>query len=53
MILIIDETGEEKKGKTIDYVTRQYIGNLGKIENGIVSVNSVSSSRRDNMPFNI
>lgn len=39
-ILIIDETGEEKKGKTTDYVTRQYIGNLGKIENGIVSVNS-------------
>nr|WP_292739914.1 transposase [Nostoc sp. JL31] len=40
IILCIDETGDKKKGKTTDYVTRQYIGNLGKIENGIVSVNA-------------
>jgi SRSO17 transposase len=39
-ILCIDETGDKKKGKTTDYVSRQYIGNLGKIENGIVSVNT-------------
>jgi SRSO17 transposase len=38
IILIIDETGDRKKGKTTDYVQRQYIGNLGKIENGIVAV---------------
>ncbi len=36
--LIIDETGDRKKGSTTDYVKRQYIGNLGKIENGIVAV---------------
>ncbi len=36
--LIIDETGDRKKGNTTDYVKRQYIGNLGKIENGIVAV---------------
>ena len=40
IVLIIDETGDEKKGKTTDYVARQYIGNLGKTESGIVSVNS-------------
>jgi SRSO17 transposase len=40
IILIIDETGDEKKGKTTDYVARQYIGNLEKIENGIVTFNS-------------
>lgn len=40
IILIIDETGDKKKGKTTDYVERQYIGNLGKTENGIVSVNA-------------
>lgn len=34
--LVIDETGDRKKGKTTDYVDRQYIGNIGKIENGIV-----------------
>lgn len=38
IILIIDETGDPKQGKTTDYVKRQYIGNLGKIENGIVAV---------------
>lgn len=36
--LIIDETGDRKKGEHTDYVKRQYIGNLGKIENGIVAV---------------
>ena len=36
--LIIDETGDRKKGNSTDYVKRQYIGNLGKIENGIVAV---------------
>ena len=36
--LIIDETGDRKKGQHTDYVKRQYIGNLGKIENGIVAV---------------
>lgn len=38
IILIIDETGDAKQGKSTDYVKRQYIGNLGKIENGIVVV---------------
>jgi len=36
--LIIDETGDQKKGESTAYVKRQYIGNLGKIENGIVAV---------------
>ena len=40
IIVIIDETGYQKKGKKTDYVKRQYIGKLGKIENGIVSVNA-------------
>jgi SRSO17 transposase len=38
--LVIDETGDKKKGKTTDYVDRQYIGNLGKVENKIVLVNA-------------
>lgn len=36
--LVIDDTGDRKKGQHTDYVKRQYIGNLGKIENGIVAV---------------
>jgi SRSO17 transposase len=38
--LCIDETGDVKQGATTDYVAKQYIGNLGKTENGIVSVNA-------------
>ncbi len=38
IIIIVDETGDKKKGHSTDYVKRQYIGNLGKIENGIVVV---------------
>jgi SRSO17 transposase len=36
IILCIDETGDEKKGKTTDDVAKQYIGNLGRTANGIV-----------------
>lgn len=38
MILLIDETGDCKKGNSTDYVKRQYIGNVGKKENGIIAV---------------
>jgi SRSO17 transposase len=38
MTLLIDETGDCKKGNSTDYVQRQYIGNVGKRENGIVVV---------------
>ena len=37
--IIIDETGDRKKGNHTDYVARQYLGRLGKVDNGIVSVN--------------
>jgi SRSO17 transposase len=37
--IIIDETGDPKKGTHTDYVARQYLGRLGKVDNGIVSVN--------------
>lgn len=40
IVLCIDETGDEKKGSATDYVAKQYIGNLGKTANGIVSVNA-------------
>ena len=34
--IIIDETGDRKKGTHTDYVARQYLGRLGKVDNGIV-----------------
>ena len=33
--LCIDETGDEQKGHSTDYVAPQYIGNLGKLANGV------------------
>jgi SRSO17 transposase len=38
-VLWVDETGDKKKGHTTEYVARQYIGKLGKIDHGLVSVN--------------
>lgn len=38
-VLCVDETGDKKKGHTTEYVARQYIGKLGKIDQGLVSVN--------------
>lgn len=35
--LVVDETGDKKKGKT-DYISWQYLGKLGKIDTGIVAV---------------
>ena len=40
--LMIDETGDRKKGSTTDYVSRQYLGSLGKIDNGLVTVHLVA-----------
>lgn len=38
--VVIDETGDRKKGKKTDYVARQYLGSVGKVDQGIVSVNA-------------
>jgi hypothetical protein len=40
-VLIVDETGDRKDGNKTAHVGRQYLGNRGKIENGVVSVGSV------------
>lgn len=39
--LVIDETGDRKDGHKTAHVARQYLGNVGKIENGVVSVSSL------------
>ena len=36
--LIIDDSGHRKSGKSTDGVGRQYIGEIGKTENGVVLV---------------
>jgi SRSO17 transposase len=49
--VIIDETGDRKKGKKTDYVARQYLGSIGKIEQGIVSVNAYGLWRNITFPL--
>lgn len=39
--LVIDETGDRKDGSTTAFVGRQYLGSIGKIDNGVVSVRSL------------
>jgi SRSO17 transposase len=40
-VLVIDETGDRKDGHKTAHVGRQYLGNLGKVDNGVVSVTSL------------
>ena len=51
MIVVIDETGDRKKGKKTDYVARQYLGSVGKIDNGIVSVNAYGIYKNITFPL--
>ena len=49
--LLIDDTGDRKKGASTDYVQRQWIGNLGKVENGIVAVTAYAVVRDMTIPL--
>ena len=49
--VIIDETGDRKKGKKTDYVAKQYLGSVGKIDNGIVSVNAYGVYKNITLPL--
>lgn len=40
-VFVIDEHGDRKAGDKIAHVGRQYLGNLGKVDNGVVSVTSL------------
>ena len=40
-VLILDETGDRKSGTHTAHVGRQYLGSVGKIDNGIVVVSTL------------
>lgn len=52
-VLIIDDTGDRKDGRKTDHVARQYLGSIGKIENGIVAVTSVWADERVYYPLHV
>src|SRR5215469_18093827 len=39
-VLIVDETGDPKRGHRIELVAQQYLGKLGHVAGGVVSVTS-------------
>ncbi|HET8844842.1 MAG TPA: IS701 family transposase [Ktedonobacteraceae bacterium] len=49
--LVIDETGDRKDGNKTAHVGRQYLGNVGKIDNGVVSVTSLWADERVYYPL--
>src|SRR5918995_2672043 len=44
--LVVDETGDRKDGKATAHVGKQYLGGIGKIDNGVVSVSSLYADER-------
>ena len=52
-VLVIDETGDRKDGHKTAHVGRQFLGNLGKIDNGVVSVTSLWADERVYYPLEI
>src|SRR5918994_1457220 len=45
-VLVIDDSGDRKEGPATAHVARQYLGSLGKTDNGIVAVTSLWSYER-------
>ena len=52
-VLVIDETGDRKDGHKTAHVGRQYLGKLGKIDNGVVSVTSLWADEQVYYPLEI
>jgi SRSO17 transposase len=52
-VLVIDETGDRKDGHKTAHVGRQYLANLGKIDNGVVSVTSLWADERVYYPVDV
>ncbi len=51
--LVIDETGDRKAGHKTAHVGRQYLANMGKIDNGVVSVTSLWADEKLYYPVDV
>ena len=51
--LVIDETGDRKDGKATAHIGKQYLGGIGKIDNGVVSVSSLWADERLYYPLEV
>jgi DDE superfamily endonuclease len=51
--LVLDDTGDRKAGRHTAHVARQYLGSLGKTDNGIVAVTSLWADERVYWPVDV
>jgi len=52
-VLVIDDTGDRKAGTKTAHVARQYLGSVGKTDNGIVAVTSLWADERVSWPIDV
>jgi DDE superfamily endonuclease len=52
-VLVIDDSGDRKDGRHTAQVARQYLGSLGKTDNGIVAVTSLWADERVYWPVHV
>src|SRR6266511_3436735 len=52
-VMVIDDTGDRKAGTKTANVARQYLGSVGKTDNGIVAVTSLWASERVYWPVHV
>jgi hypothetical protein len=52
-VLVLDDTGDRKAGVRTAHVARQYLGSVGKIDNGIVAVTTVWADERVYYPLHL
>jgi hypothetical protein len=52
-VLVIDDTGDRKDGRHTAHVARQYLGSVGKTDNGIVAVSSLWADERVYWPVHV
>jgi hypothetical protein len=52
-VLVVDETGDRKDGTKTAHVAHQYLGSIGKIANGIVSVTSLWADEDTHYPLDV
>jgi DDE superfamily endonuclease len=52
-VLVVDDTGDRKDGTATAHVARQYLGSVGKIDNGIVAVTSLWADERVYWPVHV
>jgi len=52
-VLVIDDTGDRKDGRRTAHVARQWLGAVGKVENGIVAVSSLWADERVYYPLHV